>query len=213
MARWISLINLRGVYTSPPLPIPINCDGAMTKITWESDAPKNTQVIIQTRVSFDGGYHWTEWRNCVNGGQIPEINEDTGLYGASIVYRVLMQSKAYEHKPVFKSVTFYFEPVLVFDNKGDLPCRPEIWITKKGNGDFSIVNLTHNNEEFKFNNLIDGETVFVDNENQDIETSLAVTYRYKDFNDNFLSFPVGKNVLRVHGIADIKFRYQFKLLQ
>ncbi|MNJ49328.1 hypothetical protein D3C77_445520 [compost metagenome] len=123
-----------------------------------------------------------------------------------------MKSNSYSIKPKFKKITFFFEPVLVFDNKGDLNCKPEIWITKSGNGDFSIQNITHNNEEFAFTNLLDGETVYVDNENQDIETTLAVTYRYKDFNDNYLNFPPGKNVLRVSGNADIMFRYQYTLL-
>ncbi|MMZ70712.1 hypothetical protein D1872_338290 [compost metagenome] len=50
----------------------------------------------------------------------------------------------------------------------------------------------------------------MNNERQDIETTLAVTYRYKDFNDNYLNLPVGKNVFKIDGYADIKFRYQFK---
>lgn len=211
MARWISLINLQGIYTSPPILIPLKADGAISKITWEEEVPEGSQIILQTRLSFDS-VNWTEWQTCTNEGQIPEVDDGTPLYDTYIMYRIIMKSDSYAAKPKFKKINFFFEPVLVFDNKGDLNCKPEIWITKVGNGDFSIQNITHNNEEFKFTGLLDGETVYVDNENQDIETTLAVTYRYKDFNNNYLDFPSGKNVLRVSGNANIKLRYQFTLL-
>lgn len=210
MARWSSLINLRGIYTSPPLPIPLTADGVLSSINWESDVPSGTSIIVQTRISFNG-IDWTEWKNCVNHGQIPDINEDTPLYNAKIVYRIIVQSNSYNIRPKFKSITMSFEPVLVFDNKGQVNCEPEIWITKVGNGDFSFQNISHNNDEFKLTNLIHDETVYVNNEHQDIETSLVNTYRYKDFNDNYLSLPIGKNILRVNGKANIKFRYQFKI--
>ena len=212
MTTWQSIINLKGTYTSETITIPINADGMLTKVSWESTTPIGSQAILQTRFTNDG-LNWSEWRTCVNGGRIPDINEDEGFYNVKLMFRVLFTRESYDSVPSFQSITFYFEPVLVFDNKGDLPCSPEIWITKQGNGDFSIVNSSHNNEEFKFKSLIHDETVYVNNEQQDIETSLVVTYRYKDFNDNYLSFPSGKNILKVTGNADIKFRYQFKLLQ
>lgn len=212
MTTWQSLINLKGSYTSESISIPISADGVLSKISWESTEPIGSSIIVQTRFTRDN-LNWSEWQNCVNGAHIPDVVEDVGFYNVSIMFRVLFNRNSYNEVPEFKGITFYFEPVLVFDNKGDKICSPEIWITKQGNGDFSIINSSYNNEEFKFKNLIHDETVFVDNQNQDIETSLAVTYRYKDFNNNYLSFPVGKNILRVTGDADIKFRYQFTLLQ
>lgn len=205
------MLNLRGIYTSQPITIPLIADGATTKIDWVADEPDGSNIVVQTKLSHNG-IDWTEWRTCVNGGQIPDIDEDSYLNNLQLIYRVIMKSNSYDIKPKFKSLSLVFEPVLVFDNKGDLNCSPEIWITKINNGDFSLINLSHNNEEFKFTGLIDGETVYVDNKNQDIVTSLVATYRYKDFNDNYLSFPRGKNILRVNGSANIKFRYQFKLL-
>jgi hypothetical protein len=197
------------VYTSPSFPVPLQADGVISKITWNADVPDGSSVVVQTRYTVDS-YNWSEWRECTNGGNIPEINEDMSLYNLQIVYRVLIRSDSYNTKPKFKSINFDFEPILLFDNKGDQNCSPEIWITKVENGDFSIVNLSHNDDEFKFTSLVDGETVYINNDRQDIQTSLAVTYRYKDFNDNYLSFPVGKNILKVIGKADIKLRYQFK---
>ncbi|MCP1185111.1 phage tail domain-containing protein [Paenibacillus sp. 1781tsa1] len=212
MTTWQSIINLKGSYTSDPIPIPINADGVLSKISWESVEPIGSNIVVQTRFTRDN-LNWSEWQNCINGAHIPDIVEDVGFFNVSIMFRVLFIRNSYDEIPEFKGITFYFEPILLFDNKGDKNCSPEIWITKQGNGDFSIINTSNNYDEFKFKNLIHDETVFVDNENQDIETSLAVTYRYKDFNNNYLSFPVGKNILRVTGNADIKFRYQFTLLQ
>lgn len=209
MARWSSLLNLRGTYTSPPLSIPLEADGVITKIYWDAYEPQNTSITIQTRISFNG-VDWTDWKICFNNGQIPDIDEDTSIKNIKLMYRVIVSSPTHDIKPKFIKISFEFEPILVFNNKGDVSCQPEIWITKINNGDFSIQNLSHNNEEFKFTNLIHNETVYVDNEHQDIETSLVATYRFKDFNDNYLSFPVGKNILRIEGHAEIKFRYQYK---
>src|SRR5690606_20219276 len=102
------------------------------------------------------------------------------------------------------------EPVIVFDNKGVTECTPEIWITMNEAGDFSLINVSKNNEEFKFVGLANGETVYVNNEREYIETDLLATYRYSNFNDNYLRLPVGKNILKVSGNAKIVFRYQFK---
>lgn len=209
--KLLSYSNLNDVYTSLPFPISLNADGVISKISWIDYVPEESQVIIQTRFSFDS-VNWSEWRTCINGGQIPEINEDTATYGLQMMFRVLMSANKYDLNPYLSEISFSFEPVIVFDNRGDIPCEPEVWITKVNNGDFAIINLSHNSEEFKFTQLIDQEVVYVNNEQQDIETSLPVTYRYTNFNDNYLSFPIGKNVLRIEGKGNIKFRYQFKYL-
>ncbi|MFB4327354.1 hypothetical protein [Paenibacillus sp. CR_12] len=211
MANWLSIINLQGMYTSPAQSLPLIADGVLSKISWEMEQPLESQIVVQTRVSKNG-YEWSEWRNCLNGGQVPDLNEDSHLNNAKFMFRVLIRSTSYHIIPKFKHITFEFEPVLVFDNKGDLHCKPEIWITKKENGDFSIQNLTHNLDEFKFTDLIHDETIYVNNETEDIETSLPVTYRYSNFNDHYLSFPLGKNILRIKGKADIRLRYQFKMI-
>lgn len=211
MARLITMLNLQGIYTSPPITIPLVADGAITKIDWTCHEPNGSQIFVQTKLSLDG-VNWTEWKTCTNGGQIADVDEDSFINNLQLIYRVIIKANAYGIKPKLNSLSLIFEPVLVFDNKGDVNCSPEIWITKINNGDFSLINLSHNNQEFKLTGLIDNETVYIDNENQDILTDLVATYRYKDFNDNYLSFPPGKNILRINGSANIKFKYQFKLL-
>lgn len=94
-------------------------------------------------------------------------------------------------------------------NLGHFNFYPEVWIQKIGDGDLTINNLTNQNQEFKFSNLQDGEQLYVDCANQYIETSLANTYRYDDFNDNYLEIVYGKNRLLVTGNAKLKFRYKY----
>ena len=102
--------------------------------------------------------------------------------------------------------------VLSIDNASDLLLYPEIWITKVGNGDISIINKTNGGAEFKFTGLLDGEIVYIDNENEYIETSLSNTYRYANFNNNYLELVVGTNNLFITGTCKLQFRYRFKRL-
>ena len=211
MANWLMFTNLKGIYTHPPFSIPIEGYGAVCKIEWDAVEPSGSTLIIQTRFGYDG-VQWSEWRVCRNGSKIPDMDESLPLSHVLIEIRVIMQSDSYSTVPQLLSVRLEFEPVIIFNNNGIKDCKPEIWITKVENGDLSII-LSPNETEFKLSNLVDGETVYIDSENKDIETSLAATYRYKDFNGNFLSFPVGKSLIKIKGKADIKFRYQLKLLQ
>lgn len=103
--------------------------------------------------------------------------------------------------------------LLKFENHGDVDLQPEIWIKKVGLGDVRIVNENYGNAEFKFTGLADGETVYVDNENEYIDTDLPDTYRYNDFNNGYLNIARGVNNLRVYGNCTLQFRYQFKTLQ
>jgi phage-related protein len=100
-----------------------------------------------------------------------------------------------------------------FMNGGDVELYPEIWITKVGNGDITIKNITNGGQLFGFTGLIDGEIVYIDNERQYIETSVPNTYRYSAFNNNYMELVVGLNTLQITGAAKLDFRYQYKTLQ
>jgi predicted phage tail component-like protein len=100
-----------------------------------------------------------------------------------------------------------------FVNNGDIDCKPIIQITKVGNGDFSIINTSLDDYEFKFTGLFDNEVVSVDNDTMKIITSEnSVIYRYDDFNGNYMKFPVGYNYISIIGAAIIDITYQFKYL-
>lgn len=205
---WAELAGFKGNYISQEIPYSFSGDGAITKISWDAVNPSETTTKIETALSFNGGMTWTEWEPCINGSSIPQIKPTTSLKSAKIKFRVTLETTSSTSTPLLSNITFDITPIVVFNNKGNAACKPEIWITKHGNGNFSIINTSHNNETFSFTGLIDKETIYVNNDRQDIQTSLAVTYRYKDFNDNYLEFPPGINVLKINGDATIRFRYQ-----
>lgn len=212
MTTWAYLAKFFGYRTSPNFQLSLN-SGAVVTISWESEEPEGTKIKMMTSVSFDGGTSWTEWKEVHNNGFIPDINTDDFLNDFVFRYRTFEETDEKNKTPVLKNVSFHFEPVIEINNNGDESIFPEVWITKVGNGDITIINTSDGNRETKFTDLIDGETVYINGERQQIETDLALTYRYSNFNDNYLEFIYGKNILKVIGDAKIQFRYQFKLLQ
>lgn len=104
--------------------------------------------------------------------------------------------------------------IIEFENKGDENLYPEMWIEKVGAGDISIINLSNGGKEFRMTGLADAETVYIDNENEDIETDLSQTYRYNNHNGVFVEIlKWSVNRLKVVGNAKLRFRYQLKRLQ
>lgn len=95
------------------------------------------------------------------------------------------------------------------NNLGHRSFLPEIWISKVGDGNISIHNLNNGSKVMKFTNLKDKEEVYIDGENQIIESSLPNTWRFDDFNDEYLEIKYGKNRLKIDGEARIRFRYKF----
>nr|WP_246627914.1 phage tail family protein [Paenibacillus oenotherae] len=203
---------MRGYYESYPLSFSLDGDGAISKVSWIAEQPEDTGINVQTSVSYNGGYDWSEWEFCTQHGAIPAMKPSAPLGNALLRYRVFLDSANPLNRPVFSGITFELEPVIVFENKGDSYCQPEIWVTKNGSGDFALINVSQGNEQFKFVNLNHNETVYVNSEREYIESSLSATYRYSNFNDHYLNLPVGEHVFRVSGHAQIQFRYQFRLI-
>lgn len=125
----------------------------------------------------------------------------------------------YSYTPIVKSPVYDFsrteqEKVITINNYGDLVCKPEVFVTKIGNGDITIRNLSNLGEEFKFTGLLDGESLYIDCDREHIETSLVNTYRYDNFNNKYIRLPENTECyLEVEGSAQIQFRYQLKVLQ
>lgn len=95
-------------------------------------------------------------------------------------------------------------------NSGHEKSLPKVTIEKVGNGDISIVNNSNGGVDSKITGLLDTEIVTIDSFYEDIETNLANTYRYNNFNNNFLELVTGTNQLAITGTGIIKFTYQFK---
>lgn len=102
----------------------------------------------------------------------------------------------------------------LFTNNGDLIVRPELWITKTvGDGDVSIINQTNSNLTLTFTGLTLNEEVYIDNENEYIESSLEGIYRYDNHNGNFLEMLTGNNTLSVNGDCTLSWRWRNIFLQ
>jgi len=112
---------------------------------------------------------------------------------------------------------------IIFSNLGDIPCQPQISLLKINDGDISIINNSDSGKEFKLSSLLDSEGIpiassslknnedlFIDNENEEITSSLPDTYRLNNLTGDFISLPRGINNLVVKGTCKIQFRYQFK---
>jgi len=105
------------------------------------------------------------------------------------------------------------EEIIEIHNDGDLPIKPEIDIYKIGRGSLTINNFSTRDNPFEFDILEDQETIYVDNEEEVIETDISNTERYDNFNDNYLTLERGVNRLIITGSCIVRFRYQFVFLQ
>lgn len=99
--------------------------------------------------------------------------------------------------------------IINISNKGHVSTFPDIWIEKTDKGSIEIRNLSNGNELFKLDNIKIGEKLFVDCENEVINTSLERTYRYDDFNDNYLELKYGVNELELSPNMIIRMRYKY----
>ncbi|RXZ78210.1 hypothetical protein EBB07_29590 [Paenibacillaceae bacterium] len=212
MPTWKLLSGISGYYVSEPVEVSLDSDGALTRISWDCEEPLETSIQVQTSLSRNGGYDWTDWKTCVNNNSLPDTYEEQSI-NFLLRFRVFINRNDYLTRPVLKSIEVLFDPILIIDNRGDTKLQPEIWITKEGHGDFKMINTSFGNEEFSFVGLSNNETVYVNNEREFIETDLALTYRYNSFNDKYLNLPPGKNIFRINGNAKIRLRYQYKTVQ
>ena len=99
-----------------------------------------------------------------------------------------------------------------FINNGDVNCQPILSLQKIGDGDVSITNLSNGGSEFKLTSLIANEDLYIDNENEEIITSIPLTYRYDNHNGVFINMIRGVNNIKIIGTCKLQFRYQFKTL-
>jgi predicted phage tail component-like protein len=121
---------------------------------------------------------------------------------------------SYSHTKVTPWYNFTLNPsgTIEINNYGDKSIQPEIFISKLYIGDLTISHLTKNELPFKFTGLNHQEEIYVNGENEIIETNLENTWRYDNFNDNYLTLHYGKNVLQVDGYCKLKFRYKYKFI-
>jgi len=66
---------------------------------------------------------------------------------------------------------------LTFINNGDVDCQPILSLQKIGDGDISIVNNSNGGKIFSLTSLTANEDLNIDSENEQITTSIPLTYR------------------------------------
>lgn len=91
--------------------------------------------------------------------------------------------------------------------------EPKIEVELVEGGDFTLRNLSDGGREFSLVNLSTGETVSVDNKNKFIESSLPLSYRFENFNRNWLRLVQGVNRIEVSGSVKIKIKAQYPIIQ
>lgn len=94
-------------------------------------------------------------------------------------------------------------------NRGQFPFYPEIQIEKLASGDIVINNTSNGNQELRLKNVDIGEQIRIDCKNEIIETNKPNTYRYDDFNDEYLEIVYGKNILKVSNNVRLRFKYRY----
>ncbi|PKR82602.1 distal tail protein Dit [Heyndrickxia camelliae] len=102
--------------------------------------------------------------------------------------------------------------IIEIDNLGDLDILPEIDIVKVGDGNVSITNLSRANSQTRLTGLKNGEEIYLNGDNQLIETNLPNTYRFENFNDYYLPFYYGKNRIQISSGCKVRFQYKYKFI-
>lgn len=101
------------------------------------------------------------------------------------------------------------EKSVEINNYGHKEMKPEIWLTKIGDGDIKIENLSDGGEHLNISSLLDGEQIYIDCENEIVESSLPNIYRYDDFNEVYIELPYGTNLIKINGSCKIKFNFRY----
>lgn len=122
----------------------------------------------------------------------------------------------YSYSPLIRhdlSVRDNYE--VYFYNEGDVTIRPQLKITKIGDGDISITNQ-NNGQEFKLSNLYNKEIILVNCENEEIVSSLQKShkrYLHNNHNDIWLDFNRNSSAGFIFkGHFDCEFYLEYKYL-
>lgn len=211
MTKWLDLYVQKGVYISQVFDVSSNFETYLKDLKYQYDTNDGT-VDVFVRISYDST-KWTDWVK-INDTSYLELFRDDYYYMeyCKFQYKVELINNGVK-SPEFKSFSFSLLGAFIFDNTGDVVCKPELWITKRnGSGTIKLTNET-NGQTLIFTNLNNNETVYVDCENEDIMTDLPLRYRYDDHNNVFLELEVGENLLTGEGDFELTLRHEFKTLQ
>ncbi|RJQ25439.1 MAG: S8 family peptidase [Peptococcaceae bacterium] len=89
--QWFQQVT--GTYTSPVLNISSSLAIKQCGINWEATTPVDTSLIVETNLSFDGGFTWEGWQTCANNKEVPGIGFDSNLSNARLKYRAVLTTE------------------------------------------------------------------------------------------------------------------------
>lgn len=76
-----------------------------SNISWTATTPTGTNVVIESNLSLDGGTTWLGWKQCTNGGPIPDITPGMDLSNARLQIRETLTTSDVTVTPSLSSVT------------------------------------------------------------------------------------------------------------
>ena len=212
MPTWGSLGEPKGEYISPSFNVNNSLDNYMADIKRTVINAHNQKLDIYFRVSYDE-LTWTDWVILYDTSY--DFLNGYPLANMFLQFKVAMSADEYAKRPFFQSLEIGMTPFLVINLVSDLSIKPKIWITKRnGAGTITLENTT-TKEKLELKDLNNGETVYVDCENEEIVSSNQTlgVYRFDSHNDVFLSLARGENYLTSTGDFDLDIRYKGILLQ
>lgn len=215
MKTWSELYNSVGVFVSNVIDASSSFDYYIANATF--DYKNNDGIVtIDMRVTHDGGLNWSEWTN-INDGIDSVVFDGNGIkmIKTKFQYRITMDmsQNVYGNISSFNSLSIMLTGAYKIDNTGDINCLPEIWLKKTvGSGEMVLTNET-TGKTFTLVNINKDETVYVDNENRDIDTDLPLKYRYGNHNKEWFELQDGENIITGTGNYELKVRHEFKVLQ
>lgn len=100
---------------------------------------------------------------------------------------------------------------ITITNNGFKDIYPEISIKKIGDGNIEIKNITDNNKTFLIQNLVNGEDIYLNCEQEIIETDAIGVYHYSDIVGDFPKLiKRTTNTIQITGDCQIQFRFREK---
>lgn len=129
---------------------------------------------------------------------------------------ITIQMRCYDEYLYSQEITKVFDlfnnsiegSTITLYNYGHVEVKPLVTI-EMNDTSVKIINLT-TNESTEFNNLLVGETITLDNENEEISTDQSAIYRFDNHNDLFIRILTQSNQFKVIGKCKLTFKYRTK---
>ena len=198
-----------GERTSNPINLSSVKFSTETKISWNQTKPSNTTINIETSIN-----NGLTWQTATNGNTIPGIQHGMNLTNINLLIKITLSTTNALVTPTINSLAITSKRGVTINNEGDTIIYPEIYLTKvSSTGNINLINTDDNNLNFLFESIVQNEELYIDNENEHIETSEVGIYRYDKFNNNYLRLIRDENVIEVNSGFKVIFRYRYKYLQ